>query len=217
MQPPKRSRLPANSSIRKLSTMPNRRKMPLPKSNATSSRRVAPTQARPDQAGLVISAGVFSSIAIDANAVAVSFSIPWITQKTSATTPLPAVRALIMPALTRTPHATPTVLKSYWEIGGTGGPGAATGTGRGAEAVIADGGGSEVAGTDGRGAATGSGAPLVTAADEAAGACGAGVTGGTGSGRTEGAPLPLSFDPSIFAASDLPSPAGLVPSGLPLS
>ena len=37
--------------------MPNRRKMPLPKSNATSSRRVAPTQARPDQAGLVLSAG----------------------------------------------------------------------------------------------------------------------------------------------------------------
>jgi ribosomal protein L9 len=36
MQPPKRWRPPANSSIRKLSTMSNRGKMLLPKSNATS-------------------------------------------------------------------------------------------------------------------------------------------------------------------------------------
>jgi len=60
--------------------------------------------------------------------------------------------------------------------------------------------------------------PLETAADTAGESDGAGVTGGTGSARSAGvSPLPLSFAASILAASDLPSPDGLVLSGLVLS
>ena len=64
-------------------------------------------------------------------------------------------------------------------------------------------------------AAAGSGVPVETAADTAGEADGAGVTGGTGSARNAGvSPLPVSFGASILAASDLPSPDCLVPSGL---
>ena len=102
----------------------------------------------------------------------------------------------------------------YWEIGGAGGPAAATGGAGGGEADIA------VGVSDGVGGLTAGGSDarleaVVETAVEAAG--GAGVTGGTGSGRSAGVSLPLSFGASILAASDLPSPAGLIPSGLLLS
>src|SRR5216683_1381190 len=106
----------------------------------------------------------------------------------------------------------PAALGAYWEIGGAGGPAGATGGSGGAEAVTAGGAGG-AAGADGAGA--GSGVPLETAADTAGESDGAGVTGGTGSARSAGvSPLPVSFGASILAASDLPSPDGLVFSGL---
>src|SRR4051794_9848223 len=114
------------------------------------------------------------------------------------------------------------VVSSYWEIGATAGPAGAIGGGGGAEAGAAGDSGCAggAAGTDG--AAAESGGPLETAADVGGEACGAGVTGGTGSARGAGAsPLPVSFGTSILAASglpsDLPSPDGLVASGLLLS
>src|SRR6202011_6337365 len=57
----------------------------------------------------------------------------------------------------------------------------------------------------------GSGAPVETAADSAGGA---GVTGGTGSGRSTGVEPPLSFGVSILSDSDLASTGGVAPSGL---
>src|SRR6266849_5192607 len=106
----------------------------------------------------------------------------------------------------------PAALGAYWEIGGAGGPAGATAGSGGAEAVTAGGAGG-AAGADGAGA--GSGVPLETAADTAGESDGAGVTGGTGSARSAGvSPVPVSFGGSILAASDLPSPGGLVLSGL---
>src|SRR6266404_5112188 len=97
----------------------------------------------------------------------------------------------------------PILHKNYWEMGGAGGPAGAIGGGGGTEAVTAGAGGSDA----------GSGMPLETAADTA-GAAGAGVTGGTGSGRSTGlSPLPVSFGAPILA-SEVPSPDGLAPSVL---
>ena len=114
--------------------------------------------------------------------------------------------------------------KSYLEIGGSGGPAGATGAGGGTEAVTAWGG--AVGAAEGPDApAVGSGVPLETAVGAAGEACGAGVIGGTGSGRSAGgSPLPVCFGASVLAASDLlspgalvPSPEGLAPSDLPPS
>jgi hypothetical protein len=52
--------------------------------------------------------------------------------------------------------------------------------------------------------AAASGIPLETAADTAGETGGAGVTGGTGSARSAGVSLPVSFGGSILADSDLP-------------
>ena len=103
----------------------------------------------------------------------------------------------------------------YCEIGGAGGPAAAAGAGGGAEAVTARrrvtaartaAGGGRLRRSAGR-----------SRGDRGEAAGGAGVTGGTGSARSTGvSPLPVSFGASILADSDLPSPDGLVPSGLPL-
>ena len=99
------------------------------------------------------------------------------------------------------------MLETYWEIGGFGGPADAAGAGAGIEAV------NGVAGAPSVDVpAVGSGAPLETVVVEA---CGAGVTGGTGSARSAVvSPLPLGFDASILVASDLPSTGELAPSGL---
>src|ERR1700722_4055164 len=217
MQPPKRSRPPANSSIRKLSTTSNRGKMPLPKSNAHFLNPSCdhPSPARSGRACYFrrrffqhrdrrqCGCSVFRDPVDRAKDI----------RRDTRCLPSGLDRApAIQPGAGR--KTRPGEL--YWEIGGTGGPEAAAGAGGGAEAVTA--GGSDVTGADGRGAAACSAAPLETAADDAAGAGGAGVTAGTGSARnTGGVPLPLSLGPSTFAASDLPSPAGLVSSGLPLS
>jgi len=67
--------------------------------------------------------------------------------------------------------------KTYWEIGGTGGPAGATGGGGGTRAVTAGGGAGCVEGPDAP--AMGSGVPLETAVGAAGEACGAGVTGAT--------------------------------------
>jgi hypothetical protein len=101
--------------------------------------------------------------------------------------------------------------RTYWEIGGAGGPAGAIGGGGGTEAVTA-GGASCTGGAGGSG--TGSGMPLETAADTAGAAGGAGVTGGTGSARSAGlSPLRVSCGASVLT-SDVPSPGGLVPSTL---
>src|SRR6266404_3189783 len=101
----------------------------------------------------------------------------------------------------------PILHKNYWEMGGAGGPAGAIGGGGGTEAVTAGAAGC-TAGAGGSDAD--SGMPLETAADTA-GAAGAGVTGGTGSGRSTGlSPLPVSFGASILA-SEVPSPDGLAP------
>ena len=104
----------------------------------------------------------------------------------------------------------PILHKTYWEMGGAGGPAGAIGGGGGTEAVTAGAAGC-TAGAGGSDAD--SGVPLETAADTA-GAAGAGVTGGTGSGRNTGLSLlPVSFGVSILA-SEVPPPDGLAPSVL---
>jgi len=102
--------------------------------------------------------------------------------------------------------------KTYWEIGGTGGPAGTTGAGRGTEAVTAGGSAGDAAdGPDDP--PGGSGVPLEAAVDAAGEACGAGPTG---SGRSAGvSPLPVCLGASILVASDLPSPGPFAPSGLP--
>src|ERR1035437_5044726 len=108
-RPPKRSLPPANSSTRKPgATTLSRRKTRLRRSNAASLHRIEPAQVRPYQAG----PGIFAdtspvSIAIDDNAVAVCFSIPSITQKTSAATTATCRPALITRArqIRRSPAA----------------------------------------------------------------------------------------------------------------
>ena len=67
----------------------------------------------------------------------------------------------------------------YWEIGGAGGPAGATGGSGGVEAVTVGGGGCDAGSA---GVADGSGLFVTAAAVDA----GAGVTGGTGSGRVAG-------------------------------
>src|SRR5665213_3826353 len=96
-------------------------------------------------------------------------------------------------------------LTDYWEIGGAGGP---AGAGGGAEAVAAGGAGCcAEGGADG--VAAGSGVPPETAAETVGEAGGAGVTGGTGSGRSvEVAPPPESFAGSTLADSLLVSLLG---------
>src|SRR5260370_18753437 len=101
-------------------------------------------------------------------------------------------------------------------MGGRGGPAGATGGSGVGEAVTAGGVGGAAAGIGeaaaaGDGLAAGSGVlvPVAVAAG------GAGVTGGTGSGRSaEGSPPTLSLGASTLAVSDLASPAGLAASGL---
>ena len=102
--------------------------------------------------------------------------------------------------------------KTYWEIGGTGGPAGATGAGCGTEAVTAgDGAGDAADGPDDP--PVGSGVRLEAAVGAAGEACGAGVTGRTGSERSAGiSSLPVCFGASILAASDLPSPGAFAPS-----
>ncbi|HTF00391.1 MAG TPA: hypothetical protein VK621_17370, partial [Bradyrhizobium sp.] len=82
--------------------------------------------------------------------------------------------------------------KTYWEIGGTGGPAGATGAGCGTEAVTAgDGAGDAADGPDDPPVGSG---PLEAAEGDAGEACGAGVTGGTGSDRSAGiSSLPVCF------------------------
>jgi len=105
--------------------------------------------------------------------------------------------------------------KTYWEIGGTGGPAGTTGAGRGTEAVTAGGSAGDAAdGPDDP--PGGSGVPLEAAVGAAGEACGAGATDETGSRRSAGvSPLPVCFGTSILVASDLPSPGPFAPSGLP--
>ena len=107
----------------------------------------------------------------------------------------------------------PVFAKTYWEIGGAGGPAGAAGAGGGTEAVTAGGGPDSALGVEAP--AAGSGVPLETAAGAVEEPCGAGVTGGTGSARSAVvSPLPVGFGASILAASDLPSPGSLSPSYL---
>jgi hypothetical protein len=110
----------------------------------------------------------------------------------------------------------PVFAKTYWEIGGAGGPAGAAGAGGGTEAVTAGGGPDSALGVEAP--VAGSDIPLETAAGAVEEPCGAGVTGGTGSVRNAVvSPLPVGFGASNLAASDLPSPGSLSLSYLAVS
>src|SRR5450432_1552050 len=110
----------------------------------------------------------------------------------------------------------PVFAKTYWEIGGAGGPAGAAGAGGGTEAVTAGDGPDNALGVEAP--VAGSGVPLETAAGVVEEPCGAGVTGGTGSARSAVvSPLPAGFGASNRAASDLLSPGSLSPSYLAVS